>query len=111
MRKIILFRISSKGYPKVKVNGVNKYDALKNLTSAFKGWEFICVADNCDDALLAHLKQKNHFDQFIETQQVFNAPHVEPCLCRLNSLWVESRHFGFLSYLHVTFVDRHIQRF
>ena len=68
MRKIILFRISSKGYPKVKVDGVNKYDSLKNLTSTFKGWEFICVADNCDQALITHLKSNYQFDDLIETK-------------------------------------------
>lgn len=68
MRKIILFRISSKGYPKVKVDGVNKYDSLKNLTSTFKGWQFICVADNCDQALITHLKNNYQFDDLIETK-------------------------------------------
>ena len=68
MRKIILFRISSKGYPKVKVDGVNKYDSLKNLNSTFKGWEFICVADNCDQALITHLKSNYQFDDLIETK-------------------------------------------
>ena len=67
MRKIVLFRISSKGYPKVKVDGVNKYDSLKNLTATFQDWEFICVADNCDHALIEHLKNNHHFDQLIET--------------------------------------------
>ena len=67
MRKIILFRISSKGYPKVKVDGINKFDSLKNLRKVFKDWEFICVADNCDESLLTRLKCDNHFDQFIET--------------------------------------------
>jgi glycosyltransferase involved in cell wall biosynthesis len=68
MRKIVLFRISSKGYPKVKAEGINKFDSLDNLTRVFKDWEFICVADNCDLALLARLKQDYQFDQLIETQ-------------------------------------------
>ena len=68
MRKIILFRISSKGYPKVKVEGINKFDSLDNLMKIFKGWEFICVADNCDEALLSRLNQDYQFDQLIETQ-------------------------------------------
>ena len=68
MRKIILFRISSKGYPKVKVEGINKFDSLNNLTKVFKGWEFICVADNCDEALLSRLRTDYHFDQLIETK-------------------------------------------
>jgi hypothetical protein len=68
MRKIVLFRISSKGYPKVKVEGINKFDSLNNLTKTFKDWEFICVADNCDEALLIRLKTDYQFDQLIETQ-------------------------------------------
>ena len=68
MRKIVLFRISSKGYPKVKIEGINKFDSLDNLTTTFKDWEFICVADNCDEALLTKLKTDYHFDQFIETK-------------------------------------------
>ena len=68
MRKIILFRISSKGYPKVKVDGINKFDSLNNLTEVFKGWEFICVADNCDEALLSRLRADYQFDQLIETE-------------------------------------------
>ena len=68
MRKIVLFRISSKGYPKVKVDGINKFDSLNNLTQTFKDWEFICVADNCDEALLTRLKTDYQFDQLIETQ-------------------------------------------
>ena len=67
MRKIILFRISSKGYPKVKVDGINKYDSLKNLVETFKGWEFVCVADNCDSDLIQNLKSHYQFDQLIET--------------------------------------------
>jgi glycosyltransferase involved in cell wall biosynthesis len=67
MRKIVLFRISSKGYPKVKVEGINKFDSLNNLTKIFKNWEFICVADNCDEPLLEKLKTDYHFDQLIET--------------------------------------------
>jgi hypothetical protein len=66
MRKIILFRISSKGYPKVRVQTLNKYDCLSNLRKVFSDWEFICVADNCDQALLDNLKQQS-FDQFYET--------------------------------------------
>ena len=68
MQKIILFRISSKGYPKVKVDGINKYDSLQNLTATFRDWKFICVADNCDDALIGHLKTNYQFDQLIETK-------------------------------------------
>ena len=68
MSKIILFRISSKGYPKVKVDGVSKYDSLKNLAKTFKGWKFICVADNCDETLIEHLKTYYQFDQLIETK-------------------------------------------
>lgn len=68
MRKIVLFRISSKGYPKVKVEGINKFDSLNNLTKTFKDWEFICVADNCDEALLSQLRSDYTFDQLIETQ-------------------------------------------
>ena len=68
MRKIVLFRISSKGYPKVKVDGVNKFDSLNNLTEVFKDWEFICVADNCDQALVTRLRNDYKFDQLLETQ-------------------------------------------
>ena len=68
MRKIVLFRISSKGYPKVKVDGINKFDSLNNLTKTFKDWEVICVADNCDQALLTRLRSDYQFDQLIETQ-------------------------------------------
>lgn len=68
MRKVVLFRISSKGYPKVKVEGVNKYDSLNNLTKVFEGWEFICVADNCDEELVSRLRQDYKFDQLIETK-------------------------------------------
>jgi hypothetical protein len=68
MRKIVLFRISSKGYPKVKVEGINKFDSLNNLTQVFKDWELICVADNCDAALLTRLRSDYQFDQLIETQ-------------------------------------------
>ena len=68
MRKVVLFRISSKGYPKVKVEGIDKYDSLDNLTKVFKDWEFICVADNCDDALVSRLRQKYSFSQLIETK-------------------------------------------
>jgi len=68
MRKIVLFRISSKGYPKVKVGGINKFDSLSNLKAVFKDWEFICVADNCDEVLLLKLRTDYQFDQLIETQ-------------------------------------------
>ena len=68
MEKIILFRISSQGYPKVKVDGITKYDSLKNLTDIFKDWRFICVADNCDEALISHLKSNYQFEQLIETK-------------------------------------------
>ena len=68
MRKIVLFRISSKGYPKVKVEGINKFDSLDNLTKIFQGWELICVADNCDEALLRRLRSDYQFDRLIETQ-------------------------------------------
>jgi glycosyltransferase involved in cell wall biosynthesis len=68
MRKIVLFRISSKGYPKVKVEGINKYDSLNNLMEIFKDWEVICVADNCDEALVSRLKSEYHFSEFIETK-------------------------------------------
>jgi hypothetical protein len=68
MQKIVLFRISSKGYPKVKVDWVNKYDSLKNLSETFQGWKFICVADNCDEALIEHIKVNYQFDQLIETK-------------------------------------------
>lgn len=64
----MLFRISSKGYPKVKVDGVNKYDSLRNLTETFKGWEFFCVADNCDKTLIEHLRTNYQFDRLIETK-------------------------------------------
>jgi glycosyltransferase involved in cell wall biosynthesis len=52
----------------VKVDGINKYDSLKNLQKTFKDWEWICVADNCDDQLLNNLKSQFSFDQLIETQ-------------------------------------------
>lgn len=68
MEKFILFRISSQGYPKVKVDGISKYDSLKNLISTFKGWRFICVADNCDAELTTYLKSNFRFEQFIETK-------------------------------------------
>ena len=68
MRKIVLFRMSGKGYPKVKVEGINKFDSLNNLTKTFKGWKFIYVADNCDEALLNRLKTDYQFDELIETQ-------------------------------------------
>ena len=67
MRKIVLFRISSKGYAKTKVESLSKLDCLENLLKVFSGWEFICVADHCDDALLAHLK-KQSFSQLHETK-------------------------------------------
>ena len=66
MKKYLLFRISSKGYPKIKVDTLSKLDCLSNLMSIFRGWEFICVADNCDESLLAHLKSQK-FSMFIET--------------------------------------------
>ena len=68
MRKIVLFRISSKGYPKVKVDSVDKYDSLKNLQQTFKDWEWVCVADNCDNQLLNNLRSQFSFDQLIETK-------------------------------------------
>lgn len=63
MKKIILFRISSRGYPKLKVEGIDKYDSLNNLTSVFKDWEIICIADNCDGELLENLKTKYQFSE------------------------------------------------
>ena len=51
MKKYVLFRISSKGYPKIKVNTLSKLDCLSNLMSIFRGWEFICVAYNCEEFL------------------------------------------------------------
>jgi hypothetical protein len=68
MRKIVLYRISSKGYPKVKVDQLSKFDCLDNLKKTFHEWEFICVADNCDDALLNRLKSDYQFDEFHETK-------------------------------------------
>jgi glycosyltransferase involved in cell wall biosynthesis len=63
MKKIILFRISSRGYPKLKVEGIDKYDSLNNLTSVFKEWEIICVADNCGEELLENLRTKYQFSE------------------------------------------------
>ena len=51
MKKYVLFRISSKDYPKIKVNTFSKLDCLSNLMSIFRSWKFICVADNCDEFL------------------------------------------------------------
>jgi hypothetical protein len=68
MRKIILFRISSRGYPKVKVDGVSKFDSLNNLQASFPDWEFIILADNCDQPLLDQLYSDYCFDQIVETQ-------------------------------------------
>lgn len=67
MRKIALFRISRE-YPKVKVNGVSKFDLFNNIQSTFLDWEFICVADNCDQPLLDRLYSEYLFDQIIETK-------------------------------------------
>jgi len=67
MKKIILFRISSRGYPKSKVEGISKYDSLANLTTVFKDWEIICVADNCDEELLENLKTKYQFSELHTT--------------------------------------------
>jgi hypothetical protein len=68
MRKIVLYRISSKGYPKVKVDQLSKFDCLDNLKKIYYEWEFICVADNCDAALLQRLRADYSFDEFHETQ-------------------------------------------
>ena len=68
MRKIILYRISSQGYPKVKFDGLSKLDCLDNLKKIFYDWEFICVADNCDQDLLQKLKNNYKFNEFYETQ-------------------------------------------
>jgi hypothetical protein len=68
MRKIVLYRISSKGYPKVKVDQLSKFDCLDNLKKIFNDWEFICVADNCDIPLLQKLKTDYQFSGFYETQ-------------------------------------------
>jgi len=68
MRKIILYRISSKGYPKVKYEGLTKFDCLDNLKTIFHDWEFICVADNCDHKLLEKLKKDYQFNEFHETK-------------------------------------------
>ena len=67
MRKIIFYRISSKGYPKIKFKGLTKFDCLDNLKSIFHDWEFICVADNCDHELLEKLKKDYQFNEFYET--------------------------------------------
>ncbi|MBJ7380737.1 MAG: hypothetical protein JHC80_08295 [Polynucleobacter sp.] len=68
MKKIILYRISSRGYPKVKIASLSKFDCLNNLLKIFKNWEFICVADNCDEALLNQLKRDYSFFRFFETK-------------------------------------------
>ena len=68
MRKIVLYRISSKGYPKVKVEQLSKFDCLDNLKKIFHDWEFICVADHCDLPLLEKLKTRYKFSEFYETQ-------------------------------------------
>ena len=57
MKKNILYRISSQGYPKLKVTTVNKYDCLENLFKHFPDWNFICVADNCSEELLNGLSK------------------------------------------------------
>jgi hypothetical protein len=57
MKKTILYRISSKGYPKLKITSVSKLDCLNNLFRTFENWNFICVADNCDDELLNTLRK------------------------------------------------------
>jgi len=67
MKKIILYRISSKGYPKSKVEGISKYDSLDNLITVFKDWEIICVADNCDEELLENLRTKYQFSELHTT--------------------------------------------
>ena len=53
MKKNILYRISSQGYPKLKVTTVNKYDCLENLFKHFNDWIIYAnVADNCSEDLL-----------------------------------------------------------
>lgn len=66
MKKIILYRISSQGYPKLKINTINKFDCLRNLLETFQDWTFICVADNCDSELLSKLSSYK-FDSFYQT--------------------------------------------
>jgi len=68
MRKIVLFRIGRRGYPKVKVDRVGKFDFLNNLQATFPNWEFICIADNCDQPLLDRLYSEYLIDQIIETK-------------------------------------------
>ena len=67
MRKLLLYRISNKGYPKIKVDGISKFDCLDNLQKIFHDWEFICVADNCEAPLLEKLKSNYQFTEFYET--------------------------------------------
>ena len=38
MKKNILYRISGKGYPNLKVTTFNKYDCLENLFKHFPDW-------------------------------------------------------------------------
>jgi len=64
MNKTILYRISSKGYPKLKITTVNKFDCLENLFEVFQDWNFICVADNCSDELLNGLSKYPFYNFF-----------------------------------------------
>jgi len=45
---------------------LSKLDCLSNLMSIFEDWEFICVADHCDESLLDYLKAQK-FAMLLET--------------------------------------------
>lgn len=52
----VVYRISDKGNPKLKLANASKWDCLLNAVQEFGAENFHVIADNCTDATLAALK-------------------------------------------------------
>ncbi len=61
MNKYLLYRISSRINAKPRIAGFSKLDCLDNLLASFPGYRMICIADHCDEAVVALLSRKNFY--------------------------------------------------
>ena len=61
MNKYLLYRISSRVNAKPRIAGFSKLECLDNLLEAFPGYRMVCIADHCDDEIVAKLQDKSFY--------------------------------------------------
>jgi len=66
MNKYIFYRVTSRVNDKPRLNGFSKFDCLENLLQTFPDFQFICLADNCDEFTIERLKKKE-FTKLVTT--------------------------------------------